>query len=669
MVRRLILALISGCLTLGSWQAARCADPPPPQVGAVVGDFTAVNALNIQGLPISLSQVGRDRIVVVAFLRTDCPLAKLYAPRLAELARAYAPKGVVFFGVDSNPLETMNAVVAFVRTSRIEFPILRNTGQEIADALGATRTPQVVVLDRERKIRYRGRIDDQFGFVPQNRAVSYHKTAPQQNDLKRALDELLAGKAVSVAETDAVGCLIGRYRQSADPSDSAATDTSLVTYAKDVAPILNRRCVSCHRPKQIAPFGLATYDDAARRADMIAEVTQLGRMPPWHADPKYGSFHNDARLTDKEKRILARWAATGAPPGDLKDLPEPPKFAEGWIIPQPDEILYMSPKPFDVPATGVVPYQNFIIDPGWKEDRWISAIEGRPGNPSVVHHILFYIVPPDGSHVKFLRPDDTFLGTYAPGMQPEVLPEGFARPVPAGSKFLFSVHYTPNGTPQKDLSYMGIKFADPASVVREVTMSSAFNKQFRIPAGAANHPVEAEYLFEEDSLLLSLIPHMHYRGKDFVFEAHYPNGDVETLLSVPHYDFAWQTVYRLNEHKLMPRGTVIRCLAHYDNSAGNLNNPDPKADVAWGEQTFDEMMIGFLEVAPAATGLVHHTSWWTLLAERLPLEKIAAIALSVVNVALIGTLIFGTARFRKRKSLLPAPAPSPAIPELPRGDR
>jgi hypothetical protein len=226
---------------------------------------------------------------------------------------------------------------------------------------------------------------------------------------------------------------------------------------------------------QIAPFALTSYEEVAGWADMIAEVTRLNRMPPWHADPKYGSFLNDARLSDEEKRVLAEWATAGAPQGDPKGLSEPPNFADEWMIPDPDEIIYMSREPINVPATGIVPYQVFVVDPGWKEDRWISAIELRPGNRSVVHHILVFALPADANTFDPLRADESYFAGFAPGLVPDQLPSGFARPFPAGSKLLFNVHYTPNGSPQQDRSYLGIKFADPRSVVREVTVSCAFN--------------------------------------------------------------------------------------------------------------------------------------------------------------------------------------------------
>jgi thiol-disulfide isomerase/thioredoxin len=562
-----------------------------PAIGARI---EGISARDVHGNSWSLAGGGRNKVVVLAFLGTECPLVKSYVPRLIELARKYEPKGVVFLGVDPNRQDSHTALAAFVRTNQIAFAVAKDLKQRIADAVGATRTPEVVVLDRERRLRYRGRIDDQFGFVPSNKAAAYHRTKPTQNDLAAALDAILAGQPVARTETTASGCLIGR--------DRAVNPQGRVTYTNQVSRLLNERCVVCHRAGQIAPFALTSYQEAAGWADMMDEVAQAGRMPPWGADARIGKFRNEGHLTEAERQILSQWAADGAPEGDAKDLPEPPKFATGWMIPKPDQILFMRDKPYEVPATGVVEYQHFVVETGWKEDRWISAIEPLPGNPAVVHHILIFVVPP-GGRAQGLGGDDDFLAAYAPGLRPEPLPAGMARRVAAGSKLIFQMHYTPNGTRQTDLSSLGIKFADPKTVEKEVKVSSAINAVFQIPPGAAAHEVQSRYIFKRDSLLLAFLPHMHLRGKDFLYEAIYPDGRHERLLSVPRYDFGWQTNYRLDEPKRMPQGTVLHCVAHYDNSADNLNNPDPGTTVSWGDQTFEEMMIGFFEAAPVEEDL------------------------------------------------------------------
>ncbi len=563
-----------------------------PAIGARI---EGLSARDVHGNSWSLAAVGREKVVVLAFLGTECPLVKAYVPRLVELARKYDPKGVVFLGIDPNRQDSQTELSAFVRTNEIPFAVAKDLKQRIADAVGATRTPEVVVLDRERRLRYRGRIDDQFGFIPTNKAAAYHRPKPAQNDLAAALDAILAGQPVTQAETTVSGCLIGR--------DRPVNPQGRVTYTNQVSRLLNQRCVVCHRAGQIAPFALTSYEEAAGWAEMMSEVVESGRMPPWGADVRVGKFRNEGHLSEAERQILSQWAADGAPEGNPQDRPEAPKFAEGWMIPKPDEILYMQDKPFEVPATGVVEYQFFAVDPGWKEDRWISAIEPLPGNPAVVHHILISVVPPGGT-AHGIGGDDDFLAAYAPGLRPERLPAGMARRVKAGSKLVFQMHYTPNGTRQTDRSSVGIKFADSKTVQKEVVVSSAINAVFQIPAGATDQEVHSRYIFKRDSVLLALMPHMHLRGKDFKYEAVYPDGTREALLSVPHYDFGWQTNYRLEEPKSMPQGTVLQCVAHFDNSADNLNNPDPTVTVGWGDQTFDEMMIGFFEAVPADENLM-----------------------------------------------------------------
>ena len=574
-------------LALGAVQAT--AAEPKSVVGNKATNFTL---RDYRGQQYSLDDVGKNKIVVLAFLGTECPLCKLYAPRLVELAKQYESRGVVFLGIDSNRQDAVTEIASYARVHNIGFPILKDLNQAVADQVGATRTPEVVVLDAKQMIRFRGRIDDQYGFKNNS---NYQKSAPTERELTTALDELLAGKPVSKAETHVAGCLIGLDRKPVANSD--------VTYSNQIARIMNSNCVFCHRAGQIAPFTLTNYEEVAGWAGMIDEVVQTQRMPPWHANERFGHFKNDARLSDADKATIAKWVANGAPEGNPKDLPAPPKFAEGWMIPKPEQVVYMKDEAFDVPATGVVDYQMFVVDPGWKEDKWISAIEPRPDNPAVVHHILLFVLPPDGKLNGGIGSGNDFLGAYAPGLRPEPLPPGLARFVQAGSKLIFQMHYTPNGSAQKDRSYCGFVFADPKTVKTEVRVNSAVNFVFQIPPGDGDFAVTSRYIFRRDSQLLTLMPHMHLRGKAFRYEATYPDGKKEVLLDVPRYDFGWQTSYRLTEPKFMPTGTRLDCLAKFDNSEENLNNPDPKSPVRFGDQTFEEMMIGFFEAMPANVDL------------------------------------------------------------------
>lgn len=569
------------------------AQAAPVAPGTIVDDITLTDT---NGAEHKLADYAGSKAVVLAFLGTECPLARLYAPRLEALAERYADQGVKILGVSSNVHDNVTELRSFARQHGVTFPILKDVGNVLADRLGAERLPVVFVLDGERTVRYVGRIDDQYGLqtTPAGKSVSYQLPEARRQDLAVALDEMLAGKAISVAVTEPSGCLIGRVKQ--------ADSTSDVTYAKQIARIFNANCVFCHREGQIAPFSLTSYEDAAGWAEMIAEVVAEQRMPPWHANPAHGKFSNDARLSDEDKNLIARWVAAGAPEGDKSQLPPAPQFTEGWMIPEPDQVIYM-PKPFDVPAEGTVDYKMFIVDPGWTEDKWVTAMEPRPGNPAVVHHIVMYVLPPKGVSKYFSadlpKTQLDWFASFAPGLRPPVLPEGTARFIPAGSKLAFQMHYTPNGKAQSDRSYLGIKFADPKTVKREIAVQHSGTHDFVIPVGASNHKVESEYVFQHDSLLWSVSPHMHLRGKDFNYKLIYPDGREEVVLDVPQYDFGWQTTYVLDEPKRVPKGTKLHCVAHFDNSADNLNNPDPTIDVRYGPQTWEEMCYGWFEICLA----------------------------------------------------------------------
>jgi peroxiredoxin len=587
--------LACGMLALSAC-SARLAFAEPREAGALgtkVDEFALADAY---GREHRLSDYAERPVVVLAFLGTECPLARLYAPRLAALAKKYEGQGVVFLGINSNAQDNVTELKNFTRANGIEFPLLKDLNNALADRLHATRTPAAYLLDRQRVVRYNGRIDDQYGLqdTKGGTRVSYQLKAPRREDLAQAIDELLAGKAVSVAQTEPTGCLIGRRKQ--------ANNDSKVTYSKQIAPLFNEHCVLCHRPGQIGPFSLTSYEDAAGWAEMIGEVVAEERMPPWHADPKHGKFANDARLSAAEKGLIADWVAAGAPQGDLADLPEPPKFAEGWMIPEPDAVVYM-PKPFDVPAEGTVPYQSIVVDPGWEEDKWVTAMEPRPGNAAVVHHIVMYVVPPQGVSkyfsAKLPKTQLDWFASFSPGLRPPILPKGTARFIPAKSKLIFQMHYTPNGTQQSDRSYVGIKFADARTVKREIAVQHAGTHDFVIPPHAADHEVTSEYTFEHDSMLWSVSPHMHLRGRDFLYTLIYADGKSEIVLHVPQYDFGWQTTYTLAEPKQVPKGTTLRCVAHFDNSENNLNNPDPTQEVRYGPQTWEEMCYGWFEIVLA----------------------------------------------------------------------
>lgn len=524
----------------------------------------------------TLDEARERKVVVLAFLGIECPLAASYAPKLAEISRDFEEKGVGFFGVDANSQDGPVAIGRFAEKHGLPFPVLKDVGNDLADRLGAERTPEVFVLDGSRAVVYRGRVDDQY-------AIGVHRPSPTRHDLVDALEAALAGRPIASPRTEVVGCKIGRAPK--------ADGDGKVTYAREVSRILQAHCVSCHRPGEIAPFSLTDYRQAAGWSSMIEEVVDEGRMPPWHASPDHGAFANDARLSADEKRTIRDWVAAGSPEGDPSDLPPPPRFVEGWQISRPDLVLEM-PREVEIPAEGSMPYELVEIDPKLTRDVWVQASQVRPGNPAVVHHVVAFVLPPGVDKIDEEGGD--FLAAYAPGMPPRVLADGVAKRIPAGSRIVFQLHYTPRGTKQVDRSRIGLVFADPATVRKELMSGIAFNARLQIPPGASDYISRADFRFSQPSLLLSLMPHMHLRGKSMRFVAEYPDGRRETLLDVPRYEFDWQNLYVLREPKPMPEGTILHTEARFDNSDENPNNPDPKRAVTFGEQTKDEMHVGYL---------------------------------------------------------------------------
>jgi peroxiredoxin len=578
-LRPAALLLFSASLPLLSGHLASRADSAPPAPRKVDG-FTLKDPRD-QSV-VSFADFKDRKAVVVVFLGTECPINNAFLPVLAELHKEHGPRGVAFVGVNSNHQDTPERVAAHARQYAIPFPVLKDIGNKVADAFGASRTPEAFVLSPSGRVLYQGRIDDQFG-------VGYQRPGkPTRRDLARALDEVLAGKPVSVPRTAAAGCLIARTPR---PREGGA-----ITYARHVSRVLQKHCQECHRPGQIGPMPLLTYNDAVAWADTIREVVAERRMPPWFADPRHGQWRNDRSLPAEDRATLLAWLDGGTPRGDERDLPPPRRFPEGWAIGKPD-VVFTMPKPIDVPAKGVVPYRYVSVPTGFKEDRWVERAEAKPGQPGVVHHIVAFIVP----RGELFRPDgpgNVLCGT-APGDMPTVFEPGHAKKLPAGARLVFQMHYTPNGTACRDQSSVGVVFAKSPPKHRVLT-KPVHSRSFilgldHVPAGATNYRVEASYTFREDAHVVGFMPHMHLRGKDFLYEAVYPDGRREVLLSVPRYNFNWQSMYCPEKPVPLPKGTTLRCVAHYDNSGQNPHNPDPTQDVYWGDQTWEEMMIGWID--------------------------------------------------------------------------
>ncbi len=390
---------------------------------------------------------------------------------------------------------------------------------------------------------------------------------------------------------------VGISRSKASGRDAAST--AAPTFTKDIAPIFFKNCAECHRPGEVAPMSLMNYKEVRPWAKAIREKVVSREMPPWHADPNHGQWANDKRMSQKDIDTIVAWIESGAKEGDPKDMPPAPKFAKGWQIGEPD-VVFQMPEEFTVPSEGTVPYMYFTVPSGFTEDKYITAMEARAGDLSVVHHIVIYVRDPrDRSRKQDIGTG--LLGALSPGNTPFIAQPGTAKLIKAGSQIVFQMHYTPSGKETKDRSIVGLKLAK-APVDKVITTTAAWDARFQIPANAENFEVRASYNVEEDIDIVSLMPHMHLRGKDYTYIAHYPDGRKEILLSVPRYDFAWQVYYYPVKPIRLPKGTKIETIAHYDNSTKNALNPDPSKPVGFGEQTWEEMMNGFFDFVPANPG-------------------------------------------------------------------
>jgi hypothetical protein len=421
---------------------------------------------------------------------------------------------------------------------------------------------------------------------------------------------------VAVALAGLIGTAASVYAQS----------PTTPTFSKDVAPILYKNCTNCHRAGEIGPMQLVSYSDARPWAKAIATRVADGTMPPWHADPAHGQFANDRRLSDKDRETIVKWASSGATEGNRADLPALPKFTEGWQIGTPDTVWSMQ-EDYPVPASGTIDYKNFEVPTNLTEDRWAQAIEVRPGDRSVVHHVIVYLIDPNAAKVappfmpagNMRRPADApkpsradandrpmkrgptgWLTGYAPGQAVRVYEAGTALRVPAGSTLIIQEHYTASGKATTDRTRIGIKWAKEAPKTA-VDVATLQNANFVLPAGSSDTRVDAELTLKEDMTIWSVLPHTHMRGKKWEVSAIYPDGRSEVILNVPKYDFNWQTDYVFKTPLNMPKGTKIHTAAWYDNSAANKANPDPKADVYWGDQTWEEMQFTAITFSVNAT--------------------------------------------------------------------
>jgi len=550
--------------------ALPCGGGERPAIGATIEDLRFTD---MHWLPRSLADFGERKAFALVFTTIDCPIAQRYLPRLIELEARYRERGVQFVAVDVGAGDSILEIATVAAEREIAFPFVKDFDGRVVAALGVERTPEVVVLDGARKLVYRGRIDDQY-------RLGGEKQQAGRADLASALDDVLAARQVEIAETPVDGCVIGSLAPASPRND--------LTWARDIAPIVQAHCQDCHRPGQVAPFSLLTYRDVADHAETIAEVVRQERMPPWFGSPSYGHFTNAPTITAEQRSQLVDWVRNGAAAGDLAHEPAPREFpASPWRIGEPD-LVTRQLIGTAIPAEGVIPYEYVILPHVFNEDTWVDRVEINPSNTRCVHHAnLGYFKLTE----KFSN--DNFITGFVPGGDPLVCDPGVALKIPKGSLLGLQVHYVTSGKPENDRISVGLHFPR-ATVERELRNFQIHNSRFAIPPGAGAHVVKAHATFERDVTGVGMFSHMHLRGRDMTFRATYADGRDETLLVVPNYSFDWQQSYRWSpgaEH--FPAGTRIDVLAHFDNTAFNAFNPDPAATVRFSEQTDGEMMYGF----------------------------------------------------------------------------
>ncbi len=575
-----LLSLVATGKAEGVKESPKVLRPGDGAIGRFISDrpFTDSN-----GKAGTLSDYRSSRYLVVAMHDPSCPLCKKFTSTLAKIEADYTPKGVAFLFV--NPTST-----GTVATFKGRFA--SDAKGTFAATLGASTTTEVIVLDAARTVVYRGAIDDQYG-------LGYSLDAPKQTYLKNALDHLLVGKDPEVKATTSPGCAL----------DLPKPDAVAVTYHNRISRIVQQNCQECHRAGGVGPFVLMTHEDLLAHKGMIRKVVDGGTMPPWFAaPPKEGThspFRNDKSLSVADKADLLAWLKSGTTLGDVADATLVKAWPKDWQIGVPDAVFPL-PKPVEIKATGIMPYQNVIIETHLDEDKWVQAIEVQPGSRTTVHHVLVHVLSPGGGILKALpsgRPgirdttdDDRqgFFAAYVPGNGAIVLPEGYAKKLPKGAILKLQLHYTPDGTATTDRTRIGVIYAKSAPRF-EAKVGAVANPRISIPPGADNHKETGKLVLPTEVTITSLMPHMHVRGKACRYELTTADGKTTTLLDVPHYDFNWQLPYTFTQPVVVPEKSTLTFTVWYDNSTNNPANPDATKTVKWGPQTFDEMHLGYVE--------------------------------------------------------------------------
>lgn len=552
--------------------------------GRTVSDFSLADP---RGTKVTLSELTRQGPVVLIFVGAKCPVSRRYAPKLRELASSYE-LDVAFVGVSSNAQDSDAEVGRFANEYAIPFPVIKDSGASLATELGIDRTPTAVLIDRNRRICYIGRIDDQF-------ELDFDRPEAMRLDLRIAIEEVLAGAAVSRPTTAVSGCRIGRQ-----PRPDGQWE---VTWNNRIAEIFRDTCHRCHRTGKVGPFPLVRYSDVEGWGDSIREAVEARRMPPVHVNTYGRELTIRHALTDEEIQAIAAWVEHGCPEGDSAQAAPSPTYATAWELSRPpDAVLEIDPAGYKVPDEGPPEYRYYIVDPGFVEGAWVRGAQILPGQPQVVRQAAVYVLLPDVSFTpdRFADADiqSNLLSWYGPGTSAVEYPDDTAKYVPPRIRFLFQIFYRPCGRAVEDRTSLGLLFADPSRSYRTVRTLPVLDANLVVPPEERSFAASGEQTITQDYEILNLVPRMNLRGTMFRLSQASEGGAASPLLETPKFSFYWQSDYRFKEPVPLPSGSVVRCEAIYDNSDANPVNPDPKADVVAGSRITDELFVGYLEVVP-----------------------------------------------------------------------
>lgn len=549
-----------------------------------VDDFALIDHT---GAMFQLSRVADAKLVVVYTYGAGCPIARQQVEQINALAKKYAGK-VQFVMLDANPQDDRAALAEEASAYGIAVPVLHDDRQLVAEGLGVVRTAEAIVLaPAQRRVAWRGPLDDRLDYGAQRPAAAHAW-------LEEALDGLLAGALVASPTAEVRGCLVSLPAAKASRAERGVPTPE---YVHDVAPILAARCQRCHRPGGIGPWAMTSYEVVRGWAPMMREVIRTRRMPPWHADPAIGTFDHDLSLSPSEAAAIVHWAEEGAPRGEGEDpLAAPLPALPEWPLGEPDYVITLPTQ--KIPANGFLPYRHFEVDVPVTEPVWIRAAHVLPGNAKILHHGTAFHLDEEtlqshkrGKDLPIWR--QSLLTTFVPGMwDGDVFPEESGRLLKPGEKLRFTMHYVTTGKKESDTTRVALyaSAAPPPHVYRVIAVAE---KELDLPPGARITKTAA-WRPETAIRIYKVFPHMHLRGVAFRLEVELPDGRVETLVSLPRYDFGWQRWYELSEPYDLPAGSEVRAIGTFDNTAANPFNPDPTAHVRWGEQTVDEMMIGYV---------------------------------------------------------------------------